>query len=105
MIDQLTLEDVAEGERLKSEGMARAAAAEQLGWNQKCDLAIRLMATGHKPFTAEHVRRIAGDPEHPNAFGARFNAAARAGIIRKVGYELSTRPTLHRHPIAQWVGV
>jgi hypothetical protein len=36
--------------------------------------------------------------------GARFMAAARRGVIRKVGYRNGQRPSLHAHPIALWVG-
>ena len=34
--------------------------------------------------------------------GARFNAAARAGLIVRVGYEPSTKANTHAHPVATW---
>jgi hypothetical protein len=34
--------------------------------------------------------------------GARFNAAAKAGVIVHVGYEKSSKANTHAHPIAQW---
>lgn len=75
-------------------------------WRETCDAAIRELARTRGPFSAIDVRAIVGDPpNHYNAMGARFLAAARAGLIVRVGYVVSDRPTLHAHPIAQWVGV
>lgn len=92
------------GSELKAEGMALADAAEGLQWKEAADAAIEQLARAGEPFTAEDVRAICGPPEHANAFGSRFLQAARRGLIRKVGYRNSTRPTLHAHPIAVWTG-
>lgn len=101
----------AAGEVGKLLGMARADEAADPEWRARVDQAIGALATARDEhgeplrFTAEDVRAIAGDPPgHPNAMGARFNAAARRGQIRKVAYRLATRPSLHCHPISVWVG-
>ena len=93
-----------EGERRKSEGMALADAAEPGFWKDRADAAIKALAAEGREFTAEDVRHLAGSPTRANAFGSRFLSAARKGLIRKVGYRNSTRPSLHAHPVAVWVG-
>ncbi len=93
------------GDAYKQLGMLRADVAASTSWKQDVDAAIVELAATGEPFTAEEVRELAGDPpDHPNAMGARFNAAARAGLIVRVGYRLARRASLHRHPIALWVG-
>ena len=93
-----------EGERLKEEGMAQVALAESPLWIHAADKAVRFLAAIGRPFTADDVRDLAGDPRHPNAFGARLNAHARTGLIRRVGYRPSDRAERHRAIIAVWVG-
>ena len=91
------------GEELRDAGLALVDSNTPESWAKKCDDAIaRLAATG-ADFTADDVRAICGaPPNHPNAMGARFGAAAHDGVIKRVGYAPSKRPTLHAHPIAVW---
>lgn len=98
------MEQLELGQALRDQGIARVDAAEDPAWRAAADVAIAELAASGEEFTAEDVRRIAGDPTHPNAMGARFRAAAQAGIIRRVGYRASSRVQLHAHPIAVWVG-
>lgn len=93
------------GAELRDAGMALADGAEDDAWKRAADAAIRALAASGAEFGAEEVRALAGSPSRPNAFGARFNAAARSGLIRKVGYRKSSRPSLHAHPVAVWRGV
>jgi hypothetical protein len=104
MSGQATFDEVIEAERLKAEGMARAAGAVDADWRARADRAIVQLAIGGQPFTAEEVRQIAGDPDRPNAFGAVFNTAARRGLIRKVDYQLATRKSRHRNLVTVWEG-
>lgn len=59
-------------------------------------------------FTAEDVREIladmgAADLDHPNAMGAAFLQAARAGIIDNTGrVTRAARTTSHRRAMAIW---
>lgn len=99
------------GEAKKEAGMQLAAGAADPDWRRAVDDAIvRLASTRDDAgelvrFTAEDIRRIAGDPpDHPNAMGARFYIAARRGVIRRVAYRKSKRASLHAHPIAVWQG-
>lgn len=101
----------AAGEVHKALGMARADDVADHAWKDRVDNAIATLASTRDEhgellrFTAEDVRDLAGDPpDHPNAHGARFSAAARRGLIRKVGYRLASRASLHRHPLALWQG-
>ena len=93
------------GQQLALLGMAQADAAAAPEWKERWDKAIVLLAIGGEEFTADDVREIAGAPDdHPNAAGARFQSAARKGLIRHAGYRKSSREVLHAHPIAVWVG-
>lgn len=93
------------GEAYKVLGMARADEAADPDWKARVDAAIEQLASAGERFTAEDIRRIAGDPpDHPNAMGAHFNAAARRGLIEKVAYRKARRASLHSHPIAVWIG-
>lgn len=94
------------GEALKNQGMVRAYEAADGDWKNNWSQAIALLASIGEPFTSDEVREIAGAPwDHPNAAGALFHKAARAGLIRSIGYRKSERSTLHKHPLTLWVGV
>jgi hypothetical protein len=98
--DQLTL-----GDALKDTGMALADSAAAPDWKARWDEAILELARGGLPFTSDEVRELAGPPtDHPNAAGSRFAAAARAGVIERIGYRNSTRAVLHSHPLSVWRG-
>lgn len=93
------------GQQLALAGMTLADQAASDDWKDRWDAAIVALAAMGEEFCADDVREIAGPPtDHPNACGARFQAAARSGLIRPVGYRKSARDVLHAHPIALWVG-
>jgi hypothetical protein len=90
-----------EGKRLAAEGMARATAAHP-DERAAVDAAIAEAARSGQPFSANsirHLHNVAGP-----VVGAAFQAAAKAGLIRKLGYEPSTDPGTHGHPVATWRG-
>jgi hypothetical protein len=94
------------GEQLKMSGLFAADMAASDDWKSRWDEAIGYLARRGGPFTADDVREIAGDPtDHPNATGARFLAAARAGLIRRVGYRSATHEGAHARMVSEWVGV
>ena len=101
---QEPIRDWQQGELLKEQGMARANANELEEWKKRANDAIEWLAQSGREFTAEDVRKRAGDPSNPNAFGPRLNYAARRGIITMVGYRKSERPSMHRRPVAVWKG-
>lgn len=87
-------------------GVKRVEANTPEGWKFACDIAIAKLASTLQPFTAEDVRAIAGDPpNHHNAMGARFLAAARSGLVAKQGYTTPSRPSRHANAIAVWRGI
>jgi hypothetical protein len=84
--------------------IAETAEAFHSGWIELADTVIARLASYGEPFSAEDVRRWAGDPVHPNAVGARFNAAARRGLIVPAGITKATRPDRHASLLRLWVG-
>lgn len=95
------------GERRAQAGMGRAErAAIPDGWTAIADEELRRLARAGEPFTSDVLVAAVGAPDnHHNAIGARINAAARAGLIRKVGFTKSSRETGHARTIAVWEGV
>jgi hypothetical protein len=89
---------------LRDSGMALADQAEPSEWKQRADHAIEKLAWNAGQFTAEDVRRLAGDPTHPAAVGPRFQAAVRAGLIRCVGYTTGERPLSRARMLRVYVG-
>ncbi len=99
---------MSEGARRRDEGteqVDRDGSPGMVAWRAAADEAIAGLAEAGRAFTAADVRAVVGDPPgHFNAMGSRFLAAARAGVIERVGYERSARPSLHAHPVAVWRG-
>lgn len=89
------------GQRLKFEGMGRADAVASPDERSRIDAAIRQVAARGGTFSANDVRPLIHGAHGP-LVGARFNAAAKAGLIVRVGYEPSTKDNTHGHPVATW---
>ncbi|GAA2485025.1 hypothetical protein GCM10010406_21600 [Streptomyces thermolineatus] len=98
--------DPAAGQRAKTTGMAAADAATPVSWQAACDAAIREMARRGEVFQASDLVRegLVDEPPHPNQWGPRFGAAARAGVIRAAGVAQSRRATVHRSLCRTWIG-
>jgi hypothetical protein len=93
------------GEQLAIAGMTLADQAASTDWKDRWNAAIAQLASVGVEFTADDVRELAGEPtDHPNAIGARFHAAARAGLIKRAGYRKSQRTARHANTVAVWVG-
>jgi hypothetical protein len=74
-------------------------------WGEVAYAALCLFAgRNHGPFTSFQFREWAADcissPSTPKAFGSIFARAARAGIIRKIGYQ--PHPERHASPTVLW---
>jgi len=80
---------------LRDEAIAAVNATTPSQWAQDCDNAIAAMAASGAEFTAEDVRSFAGDPPKPAAMGARFLAACKRGLIRRVGVTNAKRRSSH----------
>ncbi|TLP72958.1 hypothetical protein [Nesterenkonia sphaerica] len=53
-------------------------------------------------FTADDLRRLVGEPAHPNWVGGAFSSARRLGIITPAGYTTSSTRSRHRGVIRKW---
>ena len=94
------------GRLLRDDGIRRADANVDDFWKRTADQAIRVLAESGRPFTADDLHDLGlPAPVSRNAMGGRFQAAAKAGAIVKVGYQPSRRPELRCTPIAVWRGV
>jgi hypothetical protein len=104
MTDQRDL--FAQAEALKARGQALADSSQPLAWKNNVDAVIAMLARSGRPFTSDDVSAITGDSPtgSQGAMGSRFTTAARRGIIVRVGYVKSRRPSVHAHPVAQWRG-
>lgn len=76
-------------------------------WRSTADAAIVALAALGRPFTADDLVERTGLPEatSPRAMGARFLAAARAGIIEPVSYAQSRRRSARCAVVRVWRGV
>lgn len=54
--------------------------------------------------TADDIRELVEIPPDidPKLFGSVPGPLARAGIIKRVGYELTSRPMAHARPVSVW---
>lgn len=92
--------------KLRDHGMLIADLVQPEEWRAAVDDQIAALAATGEPFTADDVSAVVGDSPtgSQGAMGARFNAAVRRKVIVRVGYVPSRRPTVHLHPVAQWIG-
>jgi len=88
---------------LGERGMALASQAHP-DERARVDAAIRTLAARPGEWSANDLRELTGGIRGP-VVGAAFQAAAKAGLIRKVGFTPSTDPGTHGHPISTWRGV
>lgn len=108
---QPTLPGLAEGERLRDEGIARVTANSDQDDIDRIDGVIYWLNANGEPWSANTLRDWldrqwpALNKYKPQLMGARVRAAAMRKEMRKVGYEPSTLPSTHAHPIAVWRGV
>ena len=89
---------------LRDSGMAIADRNTPEAWKEQVDYIIRALSLSGQVFTAEDVRKWAGEPPRPNAFGSRFMKAIKRGWIQRIGYTNATRPDAHARALAQYRG-
>jgi len=99
-LDMLTEARVA-----RDDSIALVEDAAETWQRDAVDRLIRGFAATGDPFSANAVRPLLPDGIRPALLGARFLAASRRGVIRKVGYVPSTDRATHAHPVALWVGM
>lgn len=99
---QLTIED---GLRARDRGLEVATWATDVQWREAFDAALARWAVRGVEFVSDDVLAEVGPPiGSANAVGARMCAAARAGVIRRVGYRQSSRPSRQGGVVAVWRG-
>ena len=100
------------GQQLKDAGIERI---QKRKWHDEafkllCDV-IGWGGLWPDEFTASHVKSVLSSPNdsggfnsppHPNCWGALINAAAKAGLIERVGYRPSREPSAHRRIVSVW---
>lgn len=100
-------DEAAAGAKAAQRGMDLTETAEALmsDWVERADRELEALAGSGERFTAETLTGRIGMPSHPKAVGARFNALARKGRIRKVGFTRANRRAAHSRDLAVWQGV
>lgn len=88
----------------KATVLAAVNDAADVGVAARIDAAILAVARRGGVFSANEVRPLVPDAPGP-LMGARFNAAAKRGLISRVGYVASTKESTHGHPVAEWEAV
>jgi hypothetical protein len=83
------------GTTLRDLGVYRVSKNTPQSWRDSgLSVIMTLVANGNE-ITAEDVRQWIGEPPTPNAMGALFLTACRAGIVTRIGYRQATRPERH----------
>lgn len=100
---RVELNTLAHGGRLPGKAAVLAAVNDAADPDVKAriDAAIRRVAARGGVFSANDVRPLIPDVRG-GVVGARFNAAARSGLIVRVGYVASSKGNTHGHPVAEW---
>jgi hypothetical protein len=94
-----------EAARLRDWGSQRALFDDLDGWGDAADAVIRELARCGFPFTADDVWVKAGPPPTPQMAGGPFVRAARAGVIRRGGFQRATRISRRGGFMTEWIGV
>lgn len=92
------------GEELRERGILQVNTNTPEDWKEQTDAIISWLASNKVEFTAEDVRPWVGEPPHPNAWGARFAAAVKAGVIRHLCYRKAKRASAHARVLAVYIG-
>lgn len=104
MTEQLQL-----GERLKSEGQ-NVVSEHNEQWMDRAMNVLRAFSVSPGTFTAQDMREWYSQhglpfPKSANAWGAAFSAAAKQGLIRRVGYAKNRLASAHARTVSVWQGV
>lgn len=94
------------GQRLKEEGIARAAGHEPK-WTETAlaDFVRFVRSRGvatMEAWRAEWMAREMPEPPSHKSWGAVANIAARKKLIVRVGYTPALSPKTHAHPVSIW---
>lgn len=95
-----------QGEQHKADGI-EALGFTHAAWMEAATCVLESLANRGSEFTSDDLRRECDakwvcEPSHPNAWGAVFSKAAKAGLIERIGYRKSTLPSAHARVVAVW---
>ncbi len=99
--------DLLEAIRQRDKGIIQVLENSDDTYRNKLWATIEALAAGGETFCADDARLMAGDPPaaySPNLVGALFNHAAKAGLIRTVGFTRSARVKGHQNLVRLWRG-
>lgn len=95
-----------DGTELRDRGLEQAgsgvAVAALVLWEDKARYAILRLCLADSAFTAEDIRKAAGDPPMPNCMGGALQAAYKDGLIRPDGVVTASRPSRHASLLRCW---
>ena len=95
-----------DGAARRDDGVRRADHQADAGWKAEADRVIVELAATGRDWTADELHDAGlSTAINSGAYGGRILAAARAGLIRKVGYTTSARPGRRAGATAVWRGV
>lgn len=95
--------DLKAGEALKAGGIATVSSHTPEDWAKAFEEQVLDFVRLGSQFTSEDVTQLVGQPpNHPNAVGARMNAMARRGFIKRVGFRKAERKNQHATVIGVW---
>lgn len=95
------------GREARDDGMAAALAGAPDEWGDRARRAVaHLAARRPTTFSSEDLIRLVGMPPAGDgrAVGAILGAAARRGLIQRVGETQATRRSQHAARIGVWIG-
>ena len=101
------------GRELRDKGMEQAISHAdgatlcwRESWSKRALVLCQMFAETHDVFSAEEIRFwstvLIEEPPSLRAWGSVIIAAAKAGMIEKIGYCQVTNPTAHRANAALW---
>lgn len=101
--DQLTLDFTAPVPAGAYDGADLADENAEDHWRNWALREIGILAANGHEFTADEVRQVVGEPDHPNRWGGVWLAARRAGLIVPTGQvRPSTTTTRHGSLVRVW---
>lgn len=102
--DEGPVADLLAARRLRDAGMARTVSAHPDD-AARVDVVLSRFISSGRPFSANDTRPLLSGVKGA-VVGSRFNAAARAGRIKRTGNRIaSTDPGTHAHRLDEWIGV
>ena len=91
------------GQTLRNEGIALVEENTDDAWNAEVDSVIETLASTGVNFTSDDVwANVSFLPHNNSSMGAAFIRASKSGLIKKVGWAESRRPSAHSRALRVW---